>query len=84
METISRPALSASETLGSYYKRLDAWKDQGEWTAASGGTEVPFMTRSGARLLYCYQPRSGKHAYLHCDSDLILTDEEARMYLGMS
>lgn len=84
METTSRPAMEASETLASYFKRLDAWKDQGDWVPASNKTETPFVTRSGTRLLYCYQPRSGKHAYLHCDSDLILTYEESQAHLGMS
>jgi hypothetical protein len=66
----------------SYFARLDAWKDQGPWVPAGGGSEVPFTTRGGVRLLYCYQPRSGKHAYLNCDTDMILTDEEAWLYLG--
>jgi hypothetical protein len=50
---------------------------------ASGGTEAPFLARSGATLLYCWQPRSGKHAYLDCGTDLILTDEEASNLMGV-
>jgi hypothetical protein len=50
---------------------------QGNWIPACGGTEVPFKSRSGKRLLYCYQPATGKHAYLDMDSDVFLTDEEA-------
>lgn len=47
------------------------------WVPAAGGTETPFKSRSGRRLLYCYNPKQGKHAYLDCNSDLILSDEEA-------
>ena len=50
---------------------------QGNWVPACGGTEVPFLTRCGRRLLYCYQASTGKHAYLDCDTDLILSNEEA-------
>jgi hypothetical protein len=74
--------METSETLVDAFKRHDAWKIQGDWTPASGGTETPFVTRGGVRLLYCYQARSGNHAYLNCDTDLILSDEEARLYLG--
>jgi hypothetical protein len=55
--------------------------EQGNWIPACNGSEVPFLTRSGRTLLYCYQPSTGKHAYLDCGSDLILTDEEARLCL---
>ena len=61
----------------------DAWKAQGAWTPACGGTEVPFTTRTGRRLLYCWQQRSGRHAYLDLGSDIILTDDEARAALSV-
>jgi len=51
---------------------------QGNWEPAC---DVPFISRSGRRLLYCYQASTGKHQYLDCDTDIILTDEEARAYL---
>jgi len=57
--------------------------EQGVWLPANGGSETPFFTRSGRRVLYCWQPSTGKHSYLDCDTDIILTDEEARLYLGM-
>ena len=60
----------------------DRKKEQGNWVPACGGTEVPFMTRSGVRLLYCWQQSTGRHAYLNCETDLIISDEEARMILG--
>jgi len=58
-------------------------RNQGSWIPACGGTEVPFRTRTGRTLLYCWQPSSGRHAYLNVATDLILTDEEARAALGM-
>lgn len=62
---------------------LLAKKDQGPWVPACNGTEVPFITRTGLRLLYCWQPSSGRHAYLNCDTDMIMTDDEAWLALGM-
>ena len=53
-----------------------------DWFPASGGTETPFMTRNGRRLLYVWQPSTGAHAYLDLDTDIILTDAEARSALG--
>lgn len=61
---------------------LDHARSQGNWEPANGGHETPFLTRSGRRLLYCWQPSTGKHAYLDCSTDLILDDEEARLALG--
>lgn len=52
-------------------------QDQGPWIPACGGTETPFRTRTGRTLLYCWQPTSGRHAYLDMGTDLILSDEEA-------
>ena len=59
----------------------EAKRAQGNWYPASGGTEVPFFTRSGRRLLYVWQPSTGNHAYLDMGTDLILSDEEARTAL---
>lgn len=53
------------------------------WHPANGGTEQPFLTRTKRRLLYVWQPSTGNHAYLDCDTDLILSDEEARYALAM-
>jgi len=66
-------------------ERLQAAADkaeQGAWQPACGGTEVPFKTRTGRMLLYCWQPTTGRHAYLDCGTDLILTDDDARLALG--
>lgn len=58
--------------------------EAGSWVPACCGTEVPFFTRERRRLLYCWQPSTGRHAYLDCDTDLILSDEEARLALNMN
>ncbi len=57
--------------------------EQGNWFPACGGTETPFTTRNGFRLLYCWQPTTGKHAYINCDTDMLLSDEEARAAIGV-
>jgi len=51
------------------------------WEPACGGTEQPFTARSGARLLYCYNSALQRHAYVNLDTDMVLTDEEARAHL---
>lgn len=57
--------------------------EQGNWLPAAGGTETPFRTRTGRRLLYCWQPSTGRHAYVDLDQDLVLSDEDALAALGM-
>lgn len=56
--------------------------EQGDWVPACAGTEKPFWTKTNRKLLYCYQPSTGRHAYLDCQTDLILTDEEAAQAMG--
>ena len=73
-----------STPLSDLLTAKQAKADQGAWLPASGGTETPFFTRSGTRLLYCWQPTTGKHAYLNCDTDLILSFEEADALLAKS
>jgi hypothetical protein len=58
--------------------------EQGPWLPACGGTEVPFVTRTGRRLLYCWQPSTGRHAYLDCGTDMLLSDADAQLALGTS
>lgn len=69
-------------TLAALLDAADARRAQGPWIPAANGTEVPFTTRSGRRLHYCYQPSTGRHAYLDCSTDILLTDEEAELALG--
>jgi len=56
-------------------QRLDTW------VPACGGTETPFRARSGATLLYCFNPATRQHAYLNVNTDIILTREEANAHL---
>ena len=69
-------------TVAEMIAERDAKAAQGPWVPACGGTETPFTTRTGARLLYCWQPSTGKHAYYNCDTDIILDNEEAWMLMG--
>jgi len=52
------------------------------WVPANGGHETEFLARSGARLLYVWNGKSRKHAYLDLGTDIILSDEEAFAHLG--
>jgi hypothetical protein len=64
------------------YALAEAGKSD-RWVPAGGGKERMFPARSGARLLYCYNFHLGRHAYLNCDTDTILTDEEAAAHMQM-
>lgn len=61
---------------------LDTFKPQGYWMPACGGTEQPFTTRTGRRLQYLWNPTTGEHAYIDCDTDILLSQEEANAALG--
>lgn len=63
------------------HARLSAACKSDNWFPACGGAEVPFKARSGTMLLYCWQPGTGRHAYLDCDSDIILSDADSFMHL---
>lgn len=54
------------------------------WVPANGGTETPFTSRSGIRMLYCYNPRLGRHEYLNVDTDTIMSNEEVRAAMMMN
>lgn len=75
-------AIMNNLSLADLLKAHDEAREQGGWQPANGGSEEPFLTRNRRRLLYCWQPSTGRHAYLDMDSDLILSDEEARLALG--
>lgn len=66
-----------SKTLVEMLNESDARRAQGDWIPACGGTEVPFTARSGRRLLYVWQPSTGRHAYMDLGTDFILSDAEA-------
>lgn len=69
-----------NETLEYQYARI---VNADRWVPASGGSETPFKARSGKVLLYCWNPNTGKHAYLDVASDMILSDEDANAHLQM-
>lgn len=71
------------KTFAEKMAEMETKKMNGNWYPGCGGTEEPFMTRTGRKLLYVFQPSSGKHAYLDLMTDMILSDEEARMALGI-
>lgn len=45
------------------------------WVPACGGTETPFLA-CGKRILYVYNPKQHKHAFLDLGSDMVMTDDE--------
>ena len=55
--------------LAEMLKQSEAKRNQGNWVPASGGTETPFFTRSGRKLLYVYRASTGRHAYLDVQSE---------------
>ena len=71
------------KTIPELLKEADERRAQGMWVPACGGTETPFTTRTGKRLLYVWQATTGRHAYLDLGTDIILTDDEAHAALGM-
>lgn len=74
----------AKPTPKAWQNFADALAAQADrWLPANGGTEEPFVSRSGRRLLYCYNPALGKHAYMDLDNDIILTDSDAQHLMGM-
>jgi len=79
---LSLIAIVNNATLADLLDACQEAREQGPWTPASGGTEEVFLTRGGRRLLYCWQQTTGRHAYLDVDSDILLSDDEALMYLN--
>lgn len=73
----SARAVNLPETLAERVQR-------GRWVPACGGTEEPFVTRTGKRLLYVWHTGTGDHAYLDCDTDLILDFDEAQAALAIN
>lgn len=51
--------------------KLDAW------IPANGNSEVEFVSRSGIRMLYCFNPSTGDHAYINCGTDMVMSDEDS-------
>jgi len=73
-------ATTKSETRQEAMERIfsEACKNMTDiWLPGSGGTETAFTSRSGVRMLYCYNPGQNRHAYLNIDTDIIMTQDEA-------
>jgi len=45
------------------------------WVPGTG--ETPYKTRSGIRVLLCFNTRTGEKAFLNCDSDIFLSADDA-------
>jgi hypothetical protein len=50
------------------------------WIPACGGSETPFTTKTGARVLYCFNPATGKHAYIDLGADIEIPAAELAAY----
>ena len=61
---------------------FDMARGTDRWVPACGGTETPFRSRSGVRLLYCFNHALAQHAYVNVDTDMVLTNEEAFALMG--
>ena len=69
------PAITAEDIYRSHKAR-----GLSTWLPACGMTETPMTTRSGARVLYCFQPLTGRHAYIDLGTDLQIPDENLKSY----
>ena len=62
-------------TLAEALAASDAVKEaRGFWKPACGGTETPFKFE-GQTYLYCWHTGTGKHAYIHLESDMPMPDD---------
>jgi hypothetical protein len=76
------PQAFAKFTPLDIFARAERKAQQGNWYPACGGTETPFWSRNGYHLQYLWQPSTGRHAYINLQTDIILSDDEARAALG--
>ena len=61
-----------------------SWATETSWVPACGGTETPFVTRTGKTLLYMWNSMTGEHAYYDVRADVFLSSDEAARALGMT
>ena len=69
----------AEMSLSEQIEAIQYARTNDDWFPACDGTETPFLSRSGIRMLYCWQPSTGRLAYLNCETDMLMTDEEANI-----
>jgi len=75
--------MSSRKSVADIINEREAKRAQGDWRPASGGTEKPFTTRTGRRLLYVHQPSTGQSAYMDMDTDIVLSQRDAEFALGL-
>ena len=46
------------------------------WVPGTG--ETPCKTRSGITILYCWNRHTGEKAWLNCDTDIFMSNDDAR------
>jgi len=81
---MKRDTTTLNDLIAEEKKQLAENRLNDNWLPACGGTEEPFVSRSGKRLQYVWQPSTGHHAYLDLDSDTILSDEAAEAALQLN
>ena len=81
---MKRDTTTLNDLIAEEKKQLAENRLNDNWVPACGGTEEPFVSRSGKRLQYVWQPSTGHHAYLDLDSDTILSDEAAEAALQLN
>lgn len=62
---------------------LEDRRQCGRWVPACGGAEKPFKTRTGKTLLYVWNTGTGEHAYLDCETDLIMSHVDSIAALAL-
>lgn len=63
------------KTVAERIAEIEARREQGLWIPSTG--ETPTRYRNGKVLQKCWQPSTGKTAFLNVETDIFLTDEEA-------
>ncbi len=81
IEVVVNAHYAKYDTQRAYRRAMSSHVDT--WVPANGGSEEPFFTRYGQKLLYCYNPKLGKHAYVDAKTDLVLSDDEALKAIGV-
>jgi hypothetical protein len=59
-------------------REFELGRGRDQWVPGCGGSEVPALVH-GAWFLYCFNHKQRRHAYLNMSTDMILSDEEAKL-----